>query len=176
MSLPWAEAADVWIAPDLVGLGDTTVPCAGTAGTAAALDALAAATRLRGRRLRWVLDDAHVHYLLLDWPEGVAGNEEQSAYVRFRFQELCGPAAATQTHSWENARPGHKVLACACDAALLAQLADWARGQGVRVAGARGAWLAAYNRLLPALAGPAGAFGLWRGGRCTLGVWRQGDW
>ncbi|MBL8470176.1 MAG: hypothetical protein KF778_02730 [Rhodocyclaceae bacterium] len=176
MSLPWAEAIPLHLAPGELRLGDATTAFAAPADLPAALERLAAARSLRGRRLELLLDDAYVHYLLLDWPAGVNTDEERGAYVRFRFQQLCGAACPAQVHAWENARPDRKVLASACDAALLAQVADWARLQRARLAGARGAWLDAYNRHARGMTGQTGAFGLWRGGRCTLGVWQAGDW
>ena len=59
---------------------------------------------------------------------------------------------------------------------LVEAIGEWARRHRVRLVGLSGEFVAAYNRARPRVTDRFGALALLRGGRVTIGLWRDAAW
>lgn len=192
MSLSWRDrvrlslAPEGWSARRLTGLWPhrAAAPARGRCASgpaeapwrpalAAAAAALAAAP-WSNAALEVILADALVRYRILPWQAGLAGEDEEAAYARLNFREVYGAAADAWEIRCAAAPPGEPRLACAIDAALLAELGTLAGGRAP--ASVRPAFVASFERLRARLGGPLAGLALAADHHITLGVLAEGRW
>ncbi len=133
----------------------------------------------RGARLRVVLGDAWLRYLVLTWPPGVRRGGERRAYLIHRFREVHQVAAPDWVLSVDRDVVNFPALACAVPAALLAAVQDFAGAARLRLAGVSGDFVDCFNRAqgrFDEAPGSPAALALRRGQRLTVGLWRDGAW
>ena len=177
-----------WVEPQRL-LIDTDAICLGNNGAArrvefngmpeaglAALTGESAGMIRRGARWHVLLADALVRYLVIHWPAGLRGRAEREAFVAHRFREVHGVVAPEWQIAIECSAADLPVLACAAPAVLVDAVGAWAQRNRQRVVGITGEFIGAYNRARSRLAYPLGALALQRGGRVTVGLWRDAAW
>lgn len=179
MSRFWSEPRRLHVAPDALTIDDAgerrRIAFDGPAQAAFAAAAASLAPR-RGSRWHVVLADALVRYLVIEWPAGLKGRAERAAFVAHRFREVHGASAPEWRTAMEPAVAGAPLVACAAPAALVDAVEVWARAQRLRLDGITGEFVAVYNESRQALDAPTAALAVQRGGRLTIGLWRDGRW
>lgn len=174
MSLFWAEAATLEVAPERVRLGARELALA--APLPEALAGLPADLLPRGGRLRVVIDDGLLRYTLIHWPAGLARGAERDAYLAHRLRQVHGIAAPQWCWQVDPEPPPRPALACAAPTALVEGLRRLARERGCKLIEISGAFTHRYNRARRRLKAPLGALLVEGAGRYTLGLWREGAW
>lgn len=145
---------------------------------AAVLPALGASLR-GGARLKVVLGDGWLRYLVLRWPAGVRTAEERQAFMLHRFRTVHDIAAPDWAFAADRDAVRFPSLACAAPAALITAINMLGRAPGVRLGEVVGDFVDRYNRLQRSFdeaAGTLGALAILDGERLTAGVWRDGAW
>jgi hypothetical protein len=152
--------------------GAACAPRAGEPAWQPALDALdqsLAAFDLRGGSATAVLSNHWVRYAVLAWQPEVTAPAEVRQLARLRFEHTFGAAAA----GWEiricDGGYGRPYVACAVDAALIAELRARLQRHGVRLASLQPLLMAAFNEVRRQLAGSA-ALVIVEPGRVCLGL------
>lgn len=130
----------------------------------------------RGARWEVVFADALVRYLVIRWPDGLRGRAEREAFVAHRFREVHAVGAPEWKIVVERAATGIPSLACAVPTLHAEAVAAWARANRLRLGAVTGEFIDAFNRVRPQLAHPFGALAVRRGGRLTVGLWRNALW
>lgn len=146
---------------------------------ALALDELAKGMRERGARLRVVLGDGWLRYLVLRWPQGVVSREERSAYMAHRFREVHQVAEPDWVLSMDRDVVAFPAFACAAPAPLIAALQLFAKVRGLQLGSITGDFVDRFNLLQRSFSeapGCLGALAVARGARLSVGLWRDGAW
>lgn len=134
---------------------------------------------LRGTRLNVVLGDGWLRYLVLRWPTTVRKHDERQAYLAHRFREVHGVVSPEWVWVLERDTVSFPRLVCAVPAALLRAVQAFADRRRLHLASVTGEFVACFNALLPEFREPRGVFGalaVARGGRVTVGLWRDAAW
>lgn len=143
MSL-WSKAPQARLEPGRAVLGAEALERGeGWPGALAALEALL--ERAPAKRLRLVLSNHFVRYLVLPADAAVKGPAERAAWLAHHFAAVYGERAAAWAIGVER-RGAASSLAAAVDAALLEQTRALAARRGVRLLSAEPLAIAAYNR------------------------------
>lgn len=180
-----AEAWRLALAPDawhLAGAATTVRVPVGEdpAGALAELDVTGDGTLARKGRLAVEIADGWLRYLVIEWPLGLKGGAERTAWVSERFRAVHGLDAADWVLGVDRAEHGAVAFASAAPRALVDAVTRFAGARRMRLVALQGSFVAGYNRLRAgssaALDAGSGALGLWRDGRLTLGLWADGQW
>lgn len=142
----------------------------------AALAADAGAGVGRGSQWELVFADALVRYAVVRWPAGLRGAAEREAVVGLRFREVHGIGAPDWRIAVERTASRIPSIACAVPVAHIEALESWAGSHRLRLAGVTGEFVFAYNRVCSRLDQAFGALAVQRGGRITVGLWRDAQW
>lgn len=166
--------ADAWVLRDAGG--ERRQPHGGD--PAGVLPALGAGLR-RGQRLKVVLGDGWLRYLVLRWPAAVRTAEERHAFMLHRFRAVHDIGEPDWAFALDRDAVRFPALACAAPAALVAGLGAFARAHGLRLGEVVGDFIDRYNGLqggFDETRGSLGALAVASDQRLTAGVWRDGAW
>ncbi|MBS0544767.1 MAG: hypothetical protein JSR40_13640 [Proteobacteria bacterium] len=166
--------ADAWLLRDADG--ERRQPHGGD--PAAVLPALGASLR-GGARLKVVLGDGWLRYLVLRWPAAVRTAEERQAFMLHRFRAVHDIAAPDWVLAADRNAVRFPSLACAAPAVLVDAINLLGRMPGVRLGEVVGDFVDRYNQLQRSFdeaGGDLGALAILEGDRLTAGVWRDGAW
>lgn len=188
-----AERLRIGLAPDRVDLArlrfglrreparQHSVACTPKAGEAAwqaalgAMDEALAGFGARGGPVAVVLSNHWVRYLVLPWQHDVTSAAELRQLARLRFEHTFGTAVA----HWEiricDSGYGRPYVACAVDAALIAELRARLAKHGLRLASLQPLLMAAYNDVRRELRGST-ALAIVEPGRVCLSLMNQERW
>lgn len=163
---PWWKARTALLEPGRATLGGATREAgAGWRGALAALEALLA--ERPERRLRLVLSNHFVRYLLVPEDAAVTSPAEHRAYLMHHFTAVYGERAASWALAAQPAAGGG--LAAAVDAELPQEARALAARRGASLAGVEPLAAAAWNRERRRLGGGARFFAVLEPGRaCVL--------
>lgn len=143
------------------------------------LERLEAEPAGRGARLRVVLGDGWLRYLVLHWPRGVRSGAERRAYAAHRFREVHGVAEPEWSLAVDRDAAVFPALGCAVPAVLVGALQAFAEQRGLKLESVTGDFVACFNERRSGFREPPGGFGalaVAREGRITVGLWRDGAW
>lgn len=126
-------------------------------------------------RLGFVLSNHFVRYQVVPWRRELVRPAEREALARHGFVRVYGERAAGWRIRLGDGPWGAATLACAVDEALLARIAAFAAGRGLRVESIEPHLVRAFNRFRRRLGGP-GALALLEPGRLCLAVFGRGEW
>lgn len=163
---PWWKAPTALLEPGRATLAGAVREAGdGWRGALAALDALLG--ERREPRLRLVLSNHFVRYLVVPPDPAVTGAAERRAYFGHHFAQVYGERAA----GWSVAAPrarGEACLAAAVDAALLVEARALAARRRVSLLGAKPLAVVALNRERRHLGGTPRFFAVLEPGRACL--------
>jgi hypothetical protein len=164
---PWWKATPALLEPGRATLaGIARESGEGWQGALAALDALLAERRVR--RLRLVLSNHFVRYLVVPEEAAVRSAVERTAYLAHHFSAVYGERAAHWRIAADRGGDG-AWLGAAVDAELIAAARALAARRGATLAGAEPLAVAAFNRARRRLGGGARFFAVLEAGRaCVL--------